>query len=297
MEEAVFIGENRNLAGIVHCPEIPRDGNPAVLFVNGGFLHKTGPYRLYTDSARELQQAGFYVLRFDFSGFGDSEQNDAVAVSKNSDHDIKAAVDYMANQYDCRFFAGCGLCSGADDLLEFSVQDERINALLFLDAPGFRTPRYLVNRVFHHYRHRLLDFGKWIRFKRRLLGLFQDNQDAQSPLTLEDEYRPLMESGNLLRTVDTLVSRSTKLHFIYTGGVFQYYNYAGQVFDMFATLELNGHVSESYHRDCDHMFLLQSHRQNVLQDMLGWFNETFPSNKTPLPAQTDNNAQLESKAA
>src|SRR5690606_12602260 len=53
---------------------LPSSGsNPiAIVFFNAGFIHRSGPYRLFTRLSRVLAAAGYAVLRFDLPGVGDA---------------------------------------------------------------------------------------------------------------------------------------------------------------------------------------------------------------------------------
>ena len=48
-------------------------GQPWVVLLNAGIIHRIGPNRLYVQLARRLASRGHAVLRFDLAGIGDSE--------------------------------------------------------------------------------------------------------------------------------------------------------------------------------------------------------------------------------
>ena len=74
-EEVCRFGDRKSLVGIVTLPERPDHGQdlPAIILLNAGLAHRVGPQRLYVKMARHMASQGFAVLRFDFSGIGDSE--------------------------------------------------------------------------------------------------------------------------------------------------------------------------------------------------------------------------------
>ncbi len=85
-EEALRFGPNGSLIGIVTDPSEEERGKnlPAFLLLNAGHLHRVGPNRHYVSIARKLSAMGFTVLRFDFSGIGDSETIEyATSVEEN----------------------------------------------------------------------------------------------------------------------------------------------------------------------------------------------------------------------
>src|SRR5215472_19382863 len=71
-EEAVQFGSLRSLAGIVSSTSEKNEDKPGVILLNPGIVHRVGPGRIYVKIARALAAKGFVVLRFDFSGIGDS---------------------------------------------------------------------------------------------------------------------------------------------------------------------------------------------------------------------------------
>ena len=287
MEYTHYAADTKNLVGIANIPNRPLQGKPAVIFVNGGFLHRVGPYRLYTTLSRLFEKAGFHVFRFDLSGLGDSSSKPKQGTEQQHQADVRTAIEFMCSHYGCSSVILCGLCSGADDSLTLATSEPRVSGLLFLDPPGFRTPRFIVNRLLRHHRSRLFSVKKWARLCQNLTGAVLDKSTAapgKSPTetVLDDEYRPLMDAENLIPTVKQLIDQDVRMHFIYTGGVFHYYNYAGQVFDMFSSLDLKENLSESFHPDADHMLLLENHRQAVIDDMLNWLTNNFDSEQRTL---------------
>src|SRR5690625_3731064 len=55
--------------------------------------------RAATDISRELTQAGFGVLRFDFTGLGESGGDFAETDFAGNLSDLKAAADFLKNRY------------------------------------------------------------------------------------------------------------------------------------------------------------------------------------------------------
>jgi len=278
MEHAHKINAAGNLVGIVNVPDSPLPGNPTILFVNGGFLHRVGPYRLYTNVARELESMGFHVMRFDMAGLGDSvAATSTLTADEQAQSDIQAAIDFMTTTYQSEQVLAAGLCSGADDALAAAEHDARIHGVLLLDGSGFRTRRFYINRVMHHYTRRLVSRQRWQRRLRQLLHQKGSQAQPESAQSLDESMRSTKSPAELRRCVQTLVERGVALHFLFTGGVLGYYNYRGQLFDMLAGINLHGQVSESYHRHCDHMFLLERHRAQVREEMVGWLAGRFGS--------------------
>ena len=69
----VFYNQDQQINGILHSPTGHDAPCPAVAFFHGFTGTKVEPHRIFVKTARELAAIGFYVLRFDFRGSGDSE--------------------------------------------------------------------------------------------------------------------------------------------------------------------------------------------------------------------------------
>ncbi len=69
----VFHNKGQYLNGVLHSPADSNALCPAVVFFHGFTGTKVEPHRIFVKTARELTDLGFYALRFDFRGSGDSE--------------------------------------------------------------------------------------------------------------------------------------------------------------------------------------------------------------------------------
>jgi len=84
----------------MHIPENARNSQklPSVILCHGFSGDKTGKYRLRVRIARELCKNGFAVLRFDFSGHGDSEgEMEDVSINRELD-DLECAINFLKKQ-------------------------------------------------------------------------------------------------------------------------------------------------------------------------------------------------------
>ena len=72
-EQAVLFGSWTSLVGIVTKAVSPASANrPAIVILNTGIIHRVGHHRMFVTMSRALGAVGYTVLRFDFSGIGDS---------------------------------------------------------------------------------------------------------------------------------------------------------------------------------------------------------------------------------
>ncbi len=69
----IFYNKGQHLNGVLHSPADSDALCPAVALFHGFTGTKVEPHRIFVKTARELAALGFYALRFDFRGSGDSE--------------------------------------------------------------------------------------------------------------------------------------------------------------------------------------------------------------------------------
>ena len=115
-EDPVYFGSRRSLAGIVTLVPGRLGGgpNPFVILLNSGRVHRVGPNRMYVGLARTLAAKGFAVLRFDFSGIGDScDDSTGRRFHEWARQDVQEAIDYLQGAYGAERCILFGICSGA----------------------------------------------------------------------------------------------------------------------------------------------------------------------------------------
>ncbi len=272
-EQTCYFGPGNSLFGVLNKPKNPRKNAPAVLLITAGLLHHVGPYRLYVHIARELAMLGFTVLRFDLGGIGDSGPGARdISISERSNYEIGHAMDYLQEAHSINYFISMGLCSGADDTLKIAVNDNRIRGCLFLDGPGYRTSAFYLRHVLLHYPRRLLSIQKWSHLVSRY---FSNKLSIDSG---EIDYRNFPSRAVAETQIQGLVTRGVKSCFIYTGGVSDYYNYKGQFAKMFPSLKAGNGIEWHYFPRMDHMAILQSDREKIIDKVVNWMDQSFPSN-------------------
>ncbi len=129
------------LFGILERPDGHDEENVAVVFLSPGTKMRVGPHRLYNKLSEKIVQQGYAVLRFDFTGLGDSEgeiDEPVLANVYNSIHDgryindTQDALDWLEREHGYTRFLLCGLCGGAITGLLAGTDDERVEGLLSL---------------------------------------------------------------------------------------------------------------------------------------------------------------------
>ncbi len=141
-EEPVLFGAPRSLAGIVTVPDQVDPSRPAVLLLNGGQLHRSGPFRLHVKIARQLAALGLLVLRFDFSGVGDSlKRRDNIPENRANPLETREAMDYLEAAWGARSFLAFGICRGAWVSFVVACQDTRLAGLALINPDTLAADR------------------------------------------------------------------------------------------------------------------------------------------------------------
>jgi len=283
-ERVVTFGPDSILVGIETLPAEDRnDPNlPAVVLLNAGVVHRTGPHRMTVRLARRLAEAGFHVLRYDRSGLGDSLPRSTGNSTGAAIADGQAAMDYLADTSGRKRFVFGGLCSGADNSLKIALVDKRVVGMILLDPFGYRTPRFYLQR----FQARGADLGVLLRYANRELGetlhrclgrWLPSRPDASAPPKPAAAYRREQTPKELFgRQLRHLTDRGTRILAIYTGSASDKYNYAEQFSDGFRTFGLADRVDCEYLREVNHTFTELSAQQLLCDHVAGWLERVFP---------------------
>lgn len=137
IEEVALFGTPL-LGGVLCRPETEvRADLPGVVLLSPGLLHRVGPNRLYVTLSRALAADGFCVLRFDFSGQGDSPpRTDHVPLQRSVIEETSAAIDYVIARSGCSQVVLMGHCSGAAFSLMNAIEDDRVAGAIVISLEG-----------------------------------------------------------------------------------------------------------------------------------------------------------------
>ncbi len=271
---AVRFGPANALVGVVTTPTESRRTRrkTGVLILNAGVVHRAGPNRLHTSLAIRLSHHGFTVLRFDYSGIGDSDRNPehGSLIARNL-RETQAAMNWLGREYGIEDFIVVGLCSGADNAVRVAAADARIIGLGLLDGYAYHTPasRRLTRG---ETRRKLTSVSGLARvFSRLCKKLLFANRGKTDAGTLGLMLKPPQADaeGELL----ALVNRGVQLLCVYTPelGV---YKYADQFFDFFPTLVAADRVRIEFFEQADHIFTQQRHQLALSDVMAAWAMES-----------------------
>lgn len=206
MEEVVtFHNKNGNkLFGIVHIPEknSPSNQKVGINLLNPGIKYRVAPNRLNVKLARRLCDLGYYVLRFDPEGIGDSggELPENILVADIWEKiqtgllvdDTITANDFFLKNYPLQQLILIGNCGGAITALLTAKEDERVSDLVLIDAPvNLRTAQQTfahkvavggqkTDFLFEEYIKKIFSLKSWYRI-----------------LTFQTEFRALWKVINL----------------------------------------------------------------------------------------------------
>jgi pimeloyl-ACP methyl ester carboxylesterase len=196
---------NQELTGIVTLPEIKfheREKVGVILSVSA-LKYRVCSHRLNVKIARRLSREGFFVLRFDPLGIGDSQGSLPSALGLSHFLEIQtgryvketeAAVDFFKKEYKLDQIVLLGLCGGAITMLITGARDERVNKLILLGIPvllenipevkpkfkdTITTPEY-AGQILSTYKTKLLSPIAWFRL-----------------FTFKSEYQTLTKSLSL----------------------------------------------------------------------------------------------------
>jgi pimeloyl-ACP methyl ester carboxylesterase len=138
-EHAVLFGKTASLVGVMTDPPdtIRGESLPGIVLLNAGLVHRVGPQRLYVKIARSLAAMGFVVLRFDFSGIGDSDvRTDTLPFDESAISETREAMHYLHTASRCERFILMGICSGAKVSLQTACDDPRVVGVVLINPRG-----------------------------------------------------------------------------------------------------------------------------------------------------------------
>ena len=142
--------QNKNgkkLFGIVHVPDkdSPFNKRVGINLLNPGIKYRIAPNRLNVKLARRLCGQGYFVLRFDPEGIGDSEGElpEGILVPDIWEKiqtgllvdDTITANDFFMQNYSIEKLTLIGNCGGAITALLTSKEDKRVSSLVLIDVP------------------------------------------------------------------------------------------------------------------------------------------------------------------
>ena len=282
-ERAVQFGARRGLAGVVTEPERISGPRRAVILSNVGMHNRIGPFRIWVEFARRLASLGFYVLRFDLSGTGDSEPRQGTLTDQALvDRDMEEASSWLSDALHIEEFVLVGLCSGVAGAHAMAARDQRVVAAVFIDGYAYRTLGFYIRR----YTLRYLQPERWSRLARRALRRVREKPMPRDP---SQDAAPRFYTGltpplsQFRADIKGMVSRGMPMLFIYTGEVQEWFNSERQLFEMLGNGFPRDGIAVEYIGTADHLFGGVLHREALLRSLCDWLVR-----HAPVPPETGN---------
>ena len=269
-ERAILFGAHLGLVGIVCEPAQAPAVRRGVLLANVGTNHRVGPYRLWVELARTLAAAGWYVLRFDQAGLGDSAPRPGASTAGDDGTvDLSEAMAWLADNLAVEQFVLIGLCSGVDAAHRLATDDARVVGAAFIDGYSYPTRGWRLRR--HTVRY--LQGARWFGFARRRLRRVLTGGRTRGELAtvgqqLFDRRDP--PEAEFRREVSAMTSRGARLLFVFTGTVDQRYNARDQLFETLGAAAPAAAVEVDLCREADHVFSGVETRRALVARLADW---------------------------
>jgi pimeloyl-ACP methyl ester carboxylesterase len=278
LENAVLLGQFSGLVGIVSeraeglpgVDDTERREQPGIIILNTGILHRVGAGRLSTILARRLAIAGYYVLRFDLSGIGDSKRRrDNLPPAEGAMADLRDAVDWFQSARGIQRVILIGICSGADLSLLYAGGDLRVVGMAIVDAS---TPP-----TCWHYLLKCFDHKAWRRKLQAILNVAKAHGASPETHNASDvfQYDHSLELNNrraratLADAYRNAFANSVRILAIFTTGA-AWYNYRNQLFDAFPDINFEGNLRFEYFKRCDHLITHEGNRSRFFEVVESW---------------------------
>lgn len=166
----VYSVADESVVGIVAMPE--RAKAMGIIIVVGGPQYRIGSHRQFLLLSRFLAEQGYPVMRFDYSGMGDSTGNLRSFESVNKD--IGTAIDTLLTRFPyVERVVLWGLCDGASASLLYldSTHDARVSGMVLIN-PWVRSVSSLAKtQIKYYYGQRLLAADFWRKLLTGKLGI------------------------------------------------------------------------------------------------------------------------------
>ena len=282
-ERTLLFGDAKSLVGIITEPA-PSDevqARPAVILLNSGILHRVGPNRLHVRLARRLAEAGFPVMRFDYSGIGDSRpRTDSAPFARSALAETRECMDLLAASRGVRKFLLAGICSGADSALSAGAQDDRVTGVALIEPYAIPGPAFPL----YQYRRQILDPRSWWRLLRgrsEILGSLRAHPAEPAPsdppaaasaaLEPTPDFDSIVPSrGEFVRRVKGLVERGAGVCFVYSSESPAYFNYLVLLRREMRRPRAKGRVRVQVLKQTDHVFTPLAVQDVLVETVRDW---------------------------
>jgi alpha/beta superfamily hydrolase len=238
-ERPVLISGDVTLFGIVTEPRSDERRRRAVVLLNPGADFHIGASRMYVSLARRWARRGYFVLRLDFAGLGDSatrpgNADDEVFPEEALD-DIRCAIAFLRSRYGIADMTLAGLCSGAYHAFRAAVAGLQVNRILMVNPQnyywrkGMTLDQVQLVEVAHNpglYRRRLLSLRAWSRIFKGQVNVWRIGVICLQRVLLVGEAllrniarsTPIVLPNDLGRDLERIVANRIRMTFVFARG-------------------------------------------------------------------------------
>jgi pimeloyl-ACP methyl ester carboxylesterase len=239
-EHCVFLGPDQAVFGIVAIPCRDESRRRAVILLNTGADYHMGASRMYVSLARRWARRGYYVLRLDMAGLGDSPTRpgrvDNEVFPSEALADIRTAIDFLLTCHGIREINLVGVCSGAYHALRAAVAGLPVKRILMVNIANFHWDSSMsLQKALQAtetvrnpglYRERIFSAWAWKRFLTgqvniwRIVRVYLSRPAVELKSRLRDAARAvgIRLRGDLGRELDDVVSSGIRVVFVFARG-------------------------------------------------------------------------------
>jgi dienelactone hydrolase len=282
-ESLVRFGEDGRLNGMVTHPCNEKISRAGVILLNAGFLHKVGPNRIYVKIARKLSRENYTVLRFDFSGIGDSYSSLATQSHESrKNREIKNGIDFICSKYNLSKIVLIGFCSGADAALNYLGEDDRIIGTILIN--GYLADEKKLGEIYKFAQTHLQKryYNSSIFKSDRLKRLFTGKSDYKAIVKLFTPKKIKNAGENdAFRKWNEIVKNSNhyNIYIIISSGSVSYDIYKHYLEKRMKNSLETPNIEVEIINETDHLFTLIDSQNLLLNKIYSYMKTMYPVNK------------------
>jgi pimeloyl-ACP methyl ester carboxylesterase len=194
---------------------------------------------MYVSLARRWARRGYYILRLDFAGLGDSNTRagriENEVFPPEALEDIRAAIDFLLTRYGIREISLLGLCAGAYHALRAAVAGLPLVRILMVNPSNYFWDQTMsleglqLTEVVGNpgiYRERIFSLRAWRRFLTGQVNIWRIVRIYMNlpVLTLQSKLRDAARAvgfrlrHDLGRELEAVIARGVRVVFVFARG-------------------------------------------------------------------------------
>jgi exosortase A-associated hydrolase 1 len=280
-----FAAQQKTLLGILHSPENVKSKDVGVLIIVGGPQTRVGSHRQFVLLSRFLMENGIASMRFDYSGMGDSEGDDANYLDVSDD--IHSAINAFKTEAKVKQVVLWGLCDAASSALIYQYHYPLNDVIgMILLNPWVRSEQGEAKTIMkHYYLNRLKDPALWrkvfsLKFDfRGSISSFSDNLKkmfvSDSPAQVVTQEKQTTDQDNYIQhMLNGLTNFQQQVLLVISGDDLT----ASEFLELLKSSkpwqqQIDAKVDKTHTiEQANHTFSTQQWRQEVEQVCLDWVN-------------------------